>query len=108
MKALIGALLLVASAGVQAGYPACWPKQLGSTGSSYKTGVVDGVKWVAWTCKARGQQKLHVYSAPVGYVLVHPTQSGLTPTKAARAYWDANVKGEAADAAVDAAIEAFR
>lgn len=107
MKALIGALLLVASAGAQAGYPACWPKQLGSTGSSYKTGFAGGMKWVAWTCTKRGVKTIYVLSAPVDYEPEHPDVSGMTPVRAAKAYWDANVGGNAPEAAKAAARAAF-
>tara|TARA_R110000868_G_scaffold2620_8_gene18738 strand:- start:2146 stop:2472 length:327 start_codon:yes stop_codon:yes gene_type:complete len=108
MKWLVGLVLACCSLAAQAGYPVCWPKQLGSTGSSYKTGAVNGFKWVAWTCQSKRVRTLCILSAPVDYELVHPDISGLTPGRAARAYWDANVKGGVAAEAEQAAKAAFQ
>lgn len=80
--------------------PPCWPRQLGSTGSDFKRGTTADGNWVAWTCTARGVTATYGAWAVHDYVVQHPDVTGLTPTRAARAYWDANVN-TAPDARID-------
>lgn len=88
--------------------PPCYPKQLGSTGSNFKQGATDTVRWVAWTCTSKTKVTLIVYSAPKAYELVHPNTDGLKPIKTAEAYLAANVKTGPDPGAVAAAREAFK
>lgn len=95
---LIAAVMLVAAAafGVTVVHaaekaPPCWPKQLGSTGSSFRTGSTPDGRWVAWTCVVSGKQQVYGVWAVSSYEIVHPDTTGMTPIKTAGAYWTANV-----------------
>lgn len=105
MKTLYALLALCIAAPAQAKFP-CYPKQANSTGSSYKMGVVDGVRWIAWTCK--GYADPFVISAAPGYTIVHPDTTDMTAVKAAEAYIAANVNGPPDPKAAAAAKAAFK
>ena len=87
--------------------PPCWPKQLGSTGSDFKQGQTSVGRWIGWTCTKGGVKTVYGAYALNSYVPVHPNVDGMTPTKAAQAYWAANVKSKDPQlASVRAAMEA--
>jgi hypothetical protein len=90
MKALLLALALVA-APVAAKPPPCWPKQAGSTGSSYKTGETPNTEWIGWVCMSTGKPVIHVVVIRKGTSLVKPDVAGLTPVATLTKFWQANV-----------------
>ncbi len=70
--------------------PPCWPKQLGSTGSDFKQGETADGRWIGWTCLVKGKPTVFGVVAVADYRIQHPDVAGMTPTKAAAAYWKAN------------------
>lgn len=91
MKRIFVAALLMA-AGMAQAYPACLPKQLGGSGTAYKTGSnPDGV-WIAWTCMIRGKKTIPVYAALLNYQIVQPSTRRMSYAEAIREYIDANVR----------------
>ena len=75
--------------------PPCWPKQIGSTGSFYKTGETETTRWVGWTCTSRGGvSRIYGVVALKGYQIIHPsnTLQTSTPISTVRAYWALNVR----------------
>lgn len=86
---LLGGALIGAVA--KAAPPPCWPKQLGSTGSDFKRGETTDAQWLGWTCIVKGSPQVFGIVALKSYTIVHPDISGMTPTKAAAAYYAANV-----------------
>ena len=83
-------MLASSAAHSQATTPPCWPRQLGSTGSDFKRGETADGRWVGWTCQVNGAPKVFGAVAVAGYEIQHPDITGLSPTKAATAYWRAN------------------
>lgn len=104
---LIAGLIITSEAKAQT-KPSCWPHQAGSTGSSYKRGETDTLRWIAWTCTTKTKTVLYVYSAPKAYEVIHPDTSGMTAIKTVEAYFVANVKTAADPQAVAAAQAAFK
>lgn len=74
------------------GMPAVWPSEVGSVGSSFKTGSVRYVgKWLKWT-RTRGTLKTtYIICAKHDYTLVRPNTEGRTPIQSIRMFWVANV-----------------
>lgn len=94
MRIIAALSLLIACAPAHAA-PPCWPKQIGSTGSDYKIGQTADGKWLAWTCVVKGKPEVFAVWAVSGWTsdnMTTPNTTGLTPVKAARAFWDANVR----------------
>jgi hypothetical protein len=109
VKSLYVILLLILGTQAQAQTkPTCWPKQAGSTGSSYKRGETDTLRWIAWTCATKTKTVLYVYSAPKSYEVIHPDTKDMTTIKTVEAYFVANVKAAADPQAVAAAQAAFK
>jgi hypothetical protein len=71
--------------------PPCWPKQIGSTGSSFKRGADGNGHWLGWTCTTKGVTTTYGVFALNTYSIKHPVIEGMTASKAAQAYWKANV-----------------
>lgn len=92
MKSLYVAALLSLSMPAQAvDLPPCYPHQLGSTGSDFKRGETAEAEWLGWTCTRAGKETVYGVVSLKTYTIVHPDVTGLSPTKAAAAYWAANV-----------------
>jgi hypothetical protein len=71
---------------------ACLPKQLGSTGSEYLTGTVDGYGWFGWTCMVNGAPRVYGFVWEPSYQIQHPDTAGLTTANQVfRAYYSLNV-----------------
>ncbi len=87
-------------------YPACWPKQAGSTGSAYKRGMVDGVQWVGWTCTVSGKQKLEGFVYRLGFEMFEPATVTTTAPSTLKALWTENVRD--GDVTMNPAREAMR
>lgn len=87
----LGLLLLAPAAHAQSAMPPCWPKQLGSTGSSYRTGTTVDGRWVSWVCIVKGRQQVFGFWGTSAFRITHPDTTGLTTIKTAVAYWNANV-----------------
>ena len=92
MKVLFWLLFIVIGPCAHAAPPPCWPKQLGSTGSDFKSGSTPDGRWIGWTCTERGIKKVHGVVALHGYEIKHPDVRGMTPIKTAQAYYAANVQ----------------
>jgi len=92
MKIIFTLLLIIFVPQVMAqSLPPCWPRQLGSTGSDFKRGEDDTGQWLGWTCTKNGVKSVYGVFALKGYKIVDPDITGMTPTKAAQAYWKANI-----------------
>ncbi len=71
--------------------PPVMPAQLGSSGSAFKAGYTDAGRWLAWRHTVSGVTTVYVVCAAYDYEIQHPDTTGMTPIRAARAYWLANV-----------------
>lgn len=94
MIRILCAALLLTCAHAQAA-PPCWPKQIGGTGSDYKTGDTADGTWLGWTCTAKGHTGAVGVWAVKGWGIpnmTRPDTKGLTGVKAAKAFWEANVR----------------
>ncbi len=95
MKHILAAVLLslACAAGAQTTppVPPVFPAQLGSAGSTFKAGAIPEGKWLAWAHTVNGERFIYVVCAQHDYMLTHPDTTGMTPIRAARAYWVANV-----------------
>jgi len=91
MRAFLLSLALLCGAAHAADLPPCWPKQLGSTGSSYRVGNTEDGNWIGWICVVNGVQKPFGVWAMHEYQVIHPITTGLTTIQTARAYFQANV-----------------
>jgi hypothetical protein len=94
MKRFLALAILVASFAATAAEPPCWPRQLGSTGSDFKQGATPDGQWMGWTCEVDGKPQVFGMYALAEYKVKHPDVTGLSPSKAASAYWTANVTAD--------------
>lgn len=95
MKILFALLLIILGPCAQAQAikkPPCWPKELDSTGSAWKTGSTKDARWLGWTCRVAGVPKVFGIVVLKDYELKHPIEQGLSTVKTAEAYWALNVR----------------
>lgn len=71
--------------------PACWPKQIGATGSSFIYIETSDARAMSWNCVTSKTVTTICIAGLRTYMPKLPDTAGLTAVAAARAYWNANV-----------------